>query len=168
MLLSNDTNDLPTWEQSCDKYNQDLCKLCLPMRIRVPKHKCKKHKELKAGGIILDTAGEHILLIKGVYANKWNVPKGSCSDNESIRCAAIREIKEETGVDVCISKYDVPVKIYKVFLYLLTIHKNTLILPLDTREIHDARWVSIAELYQLKDKTTLLKKVISYLENKEL
>lgn len=142
-----------------------LCEKCLELNLSINKNKCKKHKQLKAGSIILDDSRQYILLIKGNYANKWNVPKGSSDDNESIRNAAIREVKEETGINIEISKYDIPVKIYKVFLYVTIINKNTIIDPIDKHEIKDAKWFSISELNHLEDKTTLLKKVINYLSN---
>lgn len=142
-----------------------MCEKCLEINISVLKNKCKRHKQLKAGAIILDKSRQSILLIKGNYANKWNVPKGSSDDNESIRKTAIREIKEETGVEINISKYDIPIKIYKVFLYVTMVNINTKIDPVDKHEIQDAKWFSISELGELEDKTTLLKKVINYLEN---
>jgi len=141
-----------------------LCEKCLNANITINKNKCKKHKQLKAGGIILDNTKQFILLIKGNYAKKWNVPKGTSNDNESIRNTAIREIKEETGINIEISKYDIPVKIYKVFLYLTTININSNVNPIDKQEIQEIKWFSISELNQLEHKTTLLKKVINYLE----
>lgn len=151
------------------KYNKSidkkLCEKCYKQNITINKNKCKKHKVLKAGSIILDHSKKNILLIKGNYANKWNVPKGSSDDNESIRNTAIREVREETGIDIQISKYDIPVKIYKVFLYVKTVNKNCKINPEDTHEIQDAKWFSLSEVEKLEDKTTLLKKVINYLSN---
>lgn len=151
--------NLPRNLEKSSKY----CDKCYDMKTL--KYKCKKHKQMKAGAIILDIEKESILLIKGNYANKWNVPKGTSDDNESIRNTAMREIKEETGVHIDISKYDIPVKIYKVFLYIKTISKQTIINPLDKQEIQDAKWFSITELNKLEGKTTLLKKVINYLDN---
>jgi 8-oxo-dGTP pyrophosphatase MutT (NUDIX family) len=157
-----DENDIPT-KSTWNKNEKFMCEKCLKLNISINKTKCKKHKQLKAGAIILDKSRQFILLIKGNYANKWNVPKGTSDDNESIRNTAIREIKEETGVVVSISKYEIPVKIYKVFLYVTIVNINCKIRPLDTHEIQDAKWFRISELDKLEDKTTLLKKVMNYL-----
>ena len=139
------------------------CQKCLCMNIKILQNKCKRHKLLKAGAIILDKEKQNILLIKGKHANKWNVPKGSSDDNESIRNTAIREICEETGITTTISKYDIPIKIYKVFLYTIIINKNIKIDPQDKEEIQEAKWFRLCDLHSIKNKTTLLKKVINYL-----
>lgn len=142
-----------------------FCQKCFLMNTKILRNKCKKHKVLKAGAIILDKSQQNILLIKGNYANKWNVPKGTSDDNESIRNTAVREIHEETGIKVNISKYDIPIKIYKVFLYVTIVNKNVKIEPQDKDEIQEAKWFKLSELDCLEDKTTLLKKVINYLDN---
>lgn len=120
---------------------------------------------IKAGAIILDKSKKFILLIKGNYANKWNVPKGTHENNESIRVTAKREIFEETGLDLNISKYEIPIKLNKAFLYVLYIDKNIPIQPIDILEIKEAKWIPIHELDNLEDKSMLLKKVMVYISN---
>lgn len=46
----------------------------------------------------------HILLIKRADSKKWGLPAGGVDPNESAKEAAIRETKEETGLDVRITK----------------------------------------------------------------
>lgn len=118
---------------------------------------------IKAGAIILDHSKKFILLIKGKYANKWNIPKGTKEDYESIRITAKREIFEETGLDLNISKYEIPIKLNKAFLYVLYIDKNIPIQPIDVSEIKEAKWIPIHELDTLEDKSMLLKKVMVYI-----
>ena len=48
-----------------------------------------------AGGIVKNTNGD-ILFIHRL--GKWDLPKGKLEDNETIENAAIREVKEETGI----------------------------------------------------------------------
>lgn len=64
-------------------------------------------KEFSAGGIVLK--GNKVLLIKNAALrdpNKayWGFPKGHINEGESAEDAAVREIKEETGVEAEIVK----------------------------------------------------------------
>lgn len=49
--------------------------------------------------LILDE-GNNILLIKRADNDLWGLPAGSIELNESPETAAIREVKEETGLDI--------------------------------------------------------------------
>ena len=56
-----------------------------------------------AGGCIFNESGE-VLLQKRADFNKWGFPGGAIELGETPQMAAIREIKEETGLDVEIIK----------------------------------------------------------------
>ena len=55
--------------------------------------------EKSAGGVVLRRIdGEpHVLLIRDPY-HRWGLPKGHLEDGESARNAALREVREETGL----------------------------------------------------------------------
>ncbi len=55
------------------------------------------------GGVIRDREGR-VLLQRRADKNKWGFPGGAMELGESARETAIREIKEETGLDVEVSK----------------------------------------------------------------
>ena len=55
------------------------------------------------GGVIRDQEGR-ILLQRRADKNKWGFPGGAMELGESAKETAIREIKEETGLDVEVSK----------------------------------------------------------------
>lgn len=61
-----------------------------------------KHK-ISAARIILNEHGE-VLLIKGPRRG-WEMPGGQVEKGESLQAAAIRETKEETGIDVEIIQF---------------------------------------------------------------
>ncbi len=54
--------------------------------------------ETSAGGFVWDPRGKKILLILDQYG-KWAVPKGLIEAGESPEQAALREVKEETGIE---------------------------------------------------------------------
>lgn len=56
-----------------------------------------------AGGCIFNENGE-VLLQKRADCNKWGFPGGAIELGETPEMAAIREVKEETGLDVDINK----------------------------------------------------------------
>lgn len=61
-----------------------------------------KH-HVSAGAVIVNEEGK-ILLIRGPRRG-WEQPGGVVEEGESIRDAVIREVKEETGIDVEIIKF---------------------------------------------------------------
>ena len=57
---------------------------------------------LMAAGVIIQNKAGEILLQKRSDSNKWGIPGGMLDYGESAEEAAIREVHEETGVDVAI------------------------------------------------------------------
>ncbi|MED3550828.1 NUDIX hydrolase [Cytobacillus praedii] len=58
---------------------------------------------VSAATIVLNDQGE-ILLIKGPRRG-WEMPGGQVEEGESIKDAAIRETKEESGIDIAVIKF---------------------------------------------------------------
>ena len=121
----------------------------------------------KVGGILLNQTYDKILLIQGVKSGKWGVPKGSMEHGETVREAAIREVKEETGISIGIDKYTVPVKIGKMYLYTTIIDDSQPLHPCDTGEIKDIKWFAISDLSEMGPNTVTVpfRKVINFLTN---
>ena len=89
-------------------------------------------KETSAGAIVYTIIDEELkfLVIKDFH-NNYGFPKGHIEQHETILEAALREIKEEVGIDVklidgfnkCIS-YTMPNGILKEVYYLLAHYEN--------------------------------------------
>ncbi|HZK10572.1 MAG TPA: NUDIX domain-containing protein [Clostridia bacterium] len=56
---------------------------------------------ISAGGVVISES--KVLLLQNTKG-KWVLPKGHVEENESLRRAAVREVKEESGVEAKIQK----------------------------------------------------------------
>lgn len=90
-----------------------------------------------------------ILLIKHVNSGHWSFPKGHVESGETEEETALREIKEETGIDVIIdSTFRETVTYFprkdtqKVVVYFLAKAKNFEYVPQE-EEIAQIKWVDI-------------------------
>ena len=90
-----------------------------------------------------------ILLIKHINSGHWSFPKGHVEGNETEVETAIREIKEETAIDVMIDPtFRETVSYYpkrdtqKTVVYFIGKAKNYDYIPQD-EEISEIRWVDI-------------------------
>ncbi len=132
-----------------------------------------------AGGIIIDPWNNinnytkyNILIIKQRLGNNWGLPKGHCEEGEDLEYAAIREIKEETGIDF--SELVEGIDYLKVYIpenngYNLTNKKNIKRISFfifvllkkgnqikknkrDYNEIKDISWINVLRLRKLAEK----------------
>lgn len=89
-------------------------------------------REFSAGGIVFNNKGQ-VLLTKHSQNKHWSFPKGLIDPGQTIEEAALREVKEEGGVEAQIqgkvgySKYVYTFnneKIFKVVTYFLMEYKS--------------------------------------------
>ncbi len=93
-----------------------------------------------------------ILLIKHINSGHWSFPKGHVEGDETEIETAIREIKEETGIDVIIDptfreivSYSPKKDTNKQVVYFIARAKNTDFTPQDD-EIAEIRWVELGRV----------------------
>ena len=123
--------------------------------------------EFSAGGVVFrknENGQVEILLIR--VKTRWSFPKGNIERGEPKDQAALREVKEETGVDAKILDYLGEVdywynigltKIHKFVYYYLMEYLSGDVVP-QKEEIDEAKFMSIAEA----------EKSLSYSTDKEI
>lgn len=118
----------------------------------------EKETEVSYGVIPLRHNGDiwQIFLIQNINGNHWGFPKGKPQEGESHKEAALRELKEETGLfPVKFLSDDFLVEDYhfyrnqkeiqkKVYYYLVEVEGD---IKLQEEEISDGRWFSFKDAY---------------------
>ena len=107
--------------------------------------------------------GDRILLVRQIYKGEtfWTFPGGSIEQNETPEQAAIREVKEESGVDIKIQHEILQVHSDRInglyYCFLAVLMNGTPILgydpelPEDQQELTDVRWVPIEQAKKLPE-----------------
>lgn len=126
-------------------------------------------KEKSCGCIVIDN--NKVLLVKH-NAGHWDFPKGHVEKNETEEQTALREVKEETNLDVIKSIYLNKIFNYKSlgyecveYVYLSKVENNNIIL---NEEHIDYKWCSFNEFVDLiywfesKENLILLLKDINF------
>jgi len=121
----------------------------------------KKLQLIKAAGGLVHTDEDEILLI---FRNgKWDLPKGKLDPNEALEACAVRELKEETGLDqvkvekpLCITYHTYHQEgkfiLKESHWFLMKAQKQGSFIPQIEEGIEKVEWV-------------LIEKLASYMEN---
>lgn len=122
-----------------------------------------KSDQHKTYGAIICAEGNKYAVVQGRYTGKWSFPKGHSNEGELPLECTMREVGEETGIEVLPS----PIEYLKIGYgnyYIFNIEKEIPLVPRDTNEIIDARWVTVEEMEQMQlnaDASLYRKKLLS-------
>lgn len=75
----------------------------------------RRHRR-KAGVFIYDPKNDKVLIVQS-RGHLWGLPKGTLKYGESERLCAVREVKEETGLNVSEDDFTKAVKIHNIAIY---------------------------------------------------
>ena len=107
-------------------------------------------KYVKAGIMMFTRARPDVFvaLVKGSYSGKWGFPKGNIDPGETPKQAAVREFKEETGVNVLEPMLEYRLSVTgeaPKLLYVSVVNTRFEMNPEDS-EISEARWFNVKDL----------------------
>ena len=111
----------------------------------------------KSCGAIVYTNINHkrLYLVEQMLGGHWGVPKGHVEENEKEEETALREIKEEVGLDVIIDSGFRTVETYspkdgfiKDVVYFVAYSKS-MDATMQAEEVRDIKWVKIKEATDL-------------------
>ena len=117
-------------------------------------------------GVVVINENNELLVIKDRIGKRYKLPGGYIDDDENISTAAVREVKEETGIDVEFSSiialgHFKPLQFGESNLYVgCTAQANSReINIIDDYEIIEARWMDLEE-FQTHPEVLLFNKTI--------
>jgi len=115
---------------------------CVIRRYLPGKSTYKRGCARKAGAFIC--ADQYILLVQSC-GRFWGPPKGTVEDNETIRDCAIREVREETGLDVGAVLPQTYTKLKSRFYYYVVHMKQRRVFPLQYpgNDVNGIGWFNI-------------------------
>ncbi len=111
-----------------------------------------------AGGIVIDNSSRFLM----IYRNgKWDLPKGKIDNGEETEVAAIREVLEETGIQVSpdISEIAITFHTYKMKnkeclkrtdWFLMFAENDQKLIPQTDEGITEIQWVDLEEFEKLR------------------
>lgn len=111
-------------------------------------------------GAIVLTRDSEVAVIRGRKSGKWSFPKGHGNPQESPLAASIRELKEETGINMEGVTPDDEVRFKSGTYFVFYLPDRISMNPEDTKEVLDTMWVPIHRLPYLitnKDLTSFIK-----------
>ena len=119
-------------------------------------------REKSCGAIVYTNAdGERLYLVEQMLGGHWGVPKGHIEANENEKETALREIKEEVGLDVvidcgfrAIDTYSPVDGIIKDVVYFVAYSKSTDTI-MQIEEVRDIKWVKLKEALDLIKFTSM-------------
>ncbi len=114
--------------------------------------KQKKRKNTRCGAIIFNKNLTKMLIVENNYLfkekhiSKWGMPKGIINYNETFNECAMREIWEETGLEINIDKKQLFLKINNTYYFPIKIDEHNLNYKFnihDKEEIRSVKWYEI-------------------------
>lgn len=113
-------------------------------------HKMSRDTDDICGVIVLDK-NNRLLVVKGI-GGIWSLPKGHRKENENIYEAALREAREETGIDLTDQFPVAFIKLARGSYYLYKLKASYAEIPQEAlitpEEVLDVAWLKRKQLFK--------------------
>lgn len=142
-----------------------------------PIHSLQCRYEKSCGAVVINGERENlrVLLVKNRNAAHWSFPKGHIEKGENEQQTAIREIWEETGLDVSIINgfretsdyYSFGSAKKRVVFFLARSYTKRVTLQME--ELSSYIWATYEQalkLFEFKNNITILKRAVSFINNR--
>lgn len=106
-------------------------------------------------GVILLNYFNEIALVCGRKSMKWSFPKGHGHSWETPLDASLRELKEETGIDMKGITPDNEIRFNSGTYFVFIVSERLPLSPEDSNEIIESMWVSLSRIKHLKTNKDL-------------
>ena len=103
----------------------------------------------KVYGAIVVTADNEILLVRGKKTGIWSFPKGHLFGGETGQQCALRELKEETGIDLLPYRFFDSKKLFAGEYFFYRVDAALPTSPRDPNEISETGWFHVEEFSRL-------------------
>ena len=135
--------------------------------------------ERSCGAVVYSVMKKEVrfLIIKNNRSLHWGFPKGHVEFGETDKETAIREVREETGIDIeiikgfsCTSEYKIHGHIEKTVVMFLGVTDNTRTV-IQQEEIEDYNWLTFQnamDMLKFDNDKVILRRAEKYLRNKGL
>ncbi|PAQ13745.1 NUDIX hydrolase [Bacillaceae bacterium SAOS 7] len=132
---------------------------------------------LGAASLVIDSSGRWLVVMKNYSGLKgqWSLPAGFVDQGETADEAAVREVKEEAGIDgeVCgvvgirsgVIKEEIS---DNLIIFLLKLKAEGQPLIIEEKELMEAAWLSLEELKADAHTSTLLRTLVDHVDGASL
>ncbi len=106
----------------------------------------------KCGIILYDSDLKKYLLVHGLKSQKWGFPKGHMEQGETEEQTAIRELQEETGIEITKPLHK-KVRFRNNVYFMVSVNHSEIPAEMviqDRNEIEMAKWFSEEDILRLK------------------